>query len=123
VLPHRLQKREVQRSLIELTLHLRERTSKIGITRPLDAIDFEFGDQLTQVCNPLQQDAGFMFRWQVCEGFYRVVICERSEGFRKRSLRASRQARCVNMISIRAESVKAGSRRFSDQDLNKMITS
>lgn len=85
MLPSPLEERNRQGGLIGLTPHFCERHADVSITRPLDRIEFEFGDQLAQMCDPLDEHAGFVFGRHGGEEYYRGVIPEEKRNFCKKS--------------------------------------
>jgi hypothetical protein len=60
---HRLQQTQRELREVGLTFHLADGESEIRVDLPLRAIALEFGDQATQVCNPVEEGSGFSLRW------------------------------------------------------------
>lgn len=71
MLLHRLQKTQRQLRVVRLDFHLGDCEPEVGIALPLRTVAFEFGDQATQLCNPVEKGASFSFRWHGTREFYK----------------------------------------------------
>ena len=61
MLLQRLQESERERGIVEMHFHSRERAPEVGVTLPLIAVALNLGDELAQVVDSLEQNAGLPF--------------------------------------------------------------
>ena len=61
MVPHWLEHRERKRSVVSLYLHPRECPPYFGVSLPLGAVTLKLANQLSQVRNSFEHDAGLPF--------------------------------------------------------------